>query len=104
MNDFGRVAMCGQVGQYSGEGGARGPNLLCTVLKRLTVRGFLAFDHFARHPEFIADATRWQREGKLRHHVTGTHGLANIHAAINSLMSGKNRGKQLCQIAEDPTL
>jgi NADPH-dependent curcumin reductase CurA len=78
--------------------------VLCTVLKRLTVRGFLAFDPFARHPEFITDATRWQREGKLRHHVTVTHGLANIHAAINSLMSGNNRGKQLCQIAEDPTL
>lgn len=102
MNDFGRIAMCGMVGQYSGEGEAPGPNLMRVILKRLTVRGFLANDFIDRHPEFIARATQWYREGKLKHHATVTGGLDNIHEAINSLVNGGNIGKQLCQVADEP--
>lgn len=101
MNDFGRVVLCGQVAQYSGEGEAPGPNLMALVLKRLTVRGFLAMDHIARHAEFVQQASRWYREGRLRHHATLTAGLDNIHEAINSLVAGRNIGKQLCQVSAE---
>lgn len=104
MNDFGRIAMCGQLAQYSGEGEAAGPNLMCTVLKRLTVRGFLASDHLDRYQEFQQRATDWYRSGQLRHHATVTRGLENIHEAVNSLTSGHNIGKQLCQVADEPVL
>ncbi|WP_075791005.1 NADP-dependent oxidoreductase [Massilia putida] len=103
MNDFGRVALCGQVAQYSGGGEAPGPNLMTLVLKRLTVRGFLAMDHMARHHEFIARASAWYREGRLKHHATITPGLENMHEAINSLVEGRNLGKQLCQVGPEPS-
>jgi NADPH-dependent curcumin reductase CurA len=102
MNDFGRIAMCGMVGQYSGEGEAPGPNLMFMVLKRITMRGFLAGDHMERHQEFIDNATRWYRQGRLKHHATVTKGLENIHEAINSLTAGRNVGKQLCQVGDEP--
>ncbi len=102
MNDFGRIAMCGQIGQYSGAGAEPGPNLMCVVLKRLTIKGFLVRDHMARHGEFIANASRWYREGRLKHHATVTRGLENFHEAINSLTEGRNVGKQLCQVADEP--
>lgn len=102
MNNFGRIAMCGQIGQYSGTGEAPGPNLMCVVLKRLTIRGFLVRDHMDRHGEFLAKASDWYREGRLRHHATITRGLENFHEAINSLTTGRNIGKQLCQVVEEP--
>ncbi|MES2258389.1 MAG: NADP-dependent oxidoreductase [Pseudomonadota bacterium] len=102
LNDFARVALCGQVAQYSGEGEAPGPNLMGLVLRRATVRGFLAMDHMARHAEFIGKASAWYAEGRLQHHATVTEGLDNIHEAINSLVAGRNIGKQLCQVADDP--
>lgn len=93
MNDFGRIVMCGQVGQYSGEGAQPGPNLMGVILKRLTVQGFLAMDYIDQHAAFLAEASRWVQEGKLKHEATVTQGLTNIHAAINSLVSGANVGK-----------
>ena len=102
MNDFGRVAMCGQVGQYSGEGATPGPNLMGVVLKRLRVQGFLAMDYAERQAEFLENAANWYRDGLLKHHATVTPGLDNIHEAINSLMAGKNLGKQLCQVSPEP--
>jgi NADPH-dependent curcumin reductase CurA len=99
LNNFARVALCGQVAQYSGEGETPGPNLMGLVLKRATVRGFLAMDHMERHPEFIQQASRWYAEGRLKHHATLTSGLERIHEAINSLVAGHNIGKQLCQVS-----
>jgi len=98
LNDFGRVALCGQIGQYSGEGASPGPNLMVAVLKRLSIRGFLAMDHLPQYDEFLQSASRWYQEGRLVHRCTVTHGLENIHEAINSLVSGQNIGKQVCKL------
>ncbi|WP_313024410.1 NADP-dependent oxidoreductase [Pseudomonas lopnurensis] len=102
MNDFGRIALCGQVGQYSGAGAQAGPNLMTAVLKRLQIQGFLAMDHLDRHATFHDSAAAWYRAGQLQHHATLTQGLENIHEAINSLMAGRNIGKQLCQVSAEP--
>ena len=102
MNDFGRVAMCGQIGQYSGGGEEPGPNLMGVVLKRLTVRGFLCRDHEDRYDEFLARALDWYFDGRLRHHATITQGIDRFYEAINSLIAGRNVGKQLCQVSELP--
>ena len=100
MNTHGRLVLCGMVGQYSGEGEAPGPNLMAAIIKRLTLTGFLANDHIALFPEFQAIALDLYQQGKLKHQATVTKGIENIHEAINSLTSGKNTGKQLCQIGE----
>ncbi len=102
MNDFGRIALCGQVGQYNGLGAQAGPNLMAAVLKRLSIQGFLAMDHIDLHASFLERAMAWYREGCLQHHTTLTQGLENIHEAINSLMVGRNIGKQLCQVSAEP--
>lgn len=100
MNTHGRIALCGMVGQYSGEGEAPGPNLMAAIIKRLSITGFLANDHIALFPEFQAFALDLYQQGKLKHHATVTKGIENIHEAINSLTGGKNIGKQLCQIGD----
>ena len=100
MNTHGRIALCGMVTQYSGEGEAPGPNLMDAIIKRLSLRGFLANDHMALLPTFQQEALDFYQRGQLNHYATVTKGIDNIHQAINSLTSGKNIGKQLCQIGE----
>lgn len=104
MNDFGRIVMCGQVSQYDGTGAPAGPNLMTVVLKRLIIRGFLAFDHYERFPEFTEAATRLYAQGKLRHKASVVGGFGNLHEAINSLMRGGNIGQQVHQVNSDSTV
>jgi NADPH-dependent curcumin reductase CurA len=103
MNDFGRVAMCGMIAQYSGQGPLPGPNLMGVVLKRLRIEGFLAHEHYDDLPAFEAQAAALLAEGRLRHHVTVVEGLENLHEAVNSLVQGRNFGVQIHQMAPDPT-
>ncbi|MET0986238.1 MAG: NADP-dependent oxidoreductase [Steroidobacteraceae bacterium] len=104
MRDFGRMAFCGQIAQYSGEGEPSGPNLMNVVLKRLTLKGFLCLpdsqDHYA---EFFTRACEWYRSGRLRQHTAITEGLENAHEAVNALISGRHLGKQVIRVARDPT-
>lgn len=99
MRDFGRIAMCGQVAQYSGQGEPDGPNLMTVVLKRLNLRGFLAADDFSEFPTFIERTSRWYAEGRLKHHSSIVTGLENAYEAVNNLTTGRSRGKQLIQVS-----
>lgn len=100
LNVFGRVVMCGQISQYAGVM-PPGPNLFACTLKRLTLRGFLAFDHYDLLDEFQDRVGRWYREGKLRHYASVAEGFENAYAAVNNLVSGGNRGKQVIHVSQD---
>ena len=101
LNVFGRVVMCGQISQYAGAM-PPGPNLFACTLKRLTIRGFLAFDHYDLLPEFQERVGRWYREGQLRHFASVAEGFENAYAAVNNLVSGGNRGKQVIHVSHEP--
>ena len=103
MNDYGRIAMCGQVGQYSGEGEVAGPNLMNVILRQLSLQGFLAIDHIAAFPDFLKSAQQQYDSGHLKPHCSITQGLENSYEAINALVSGQNIGKQLCQVSSETT-
>ena len=100
LNVFGRVVICGQISQYTGAA-PRGPNLFATTLKRLTVRGFLANDHYEVLPEFQKHVGLWFHEGRLKHFASIEIGLENAYRAINNLVSGGNRGKQMIQVTPE---
>jgi NADPH-dependent curcumin reductase CurA len=101
----GRVALCGAIANYNvptgpGEPGPRGPrNLGLAITKRLTLRGFIIFDHNDRYPDMIADVTGWLREGKLQHAETVVEGLENAPGAFLSLLRGKNTGKMIVRLS-----
>ncbi|WP_160108159.1 MDR family NADP-dependent oxidoreductase [Pseudomonas izuensis] len=99
LRDFGRVAMCGQVAQYSGSGEVPGANLMTVVTRQLEVRGFLAHTHYHRLPAFMAQVGQWYREGRLFQPCDVVQGMENLHEAINSLMEGRNIGQQVHQLA-----
>jgi len=97
----GRVALCGAIANYNVplEDMPAGPrNIGFAITKRLTLRGFIVFDHMDRMPAMIADITGWLREGKLQHAETVVDGLENAPDAFLSLLRGGNTGKMVVRL------
>jgi NADPH:quinone reductase len=99
-----RVAICGQIALYNDTEQAMGPrNLRHFLVKRATLRGLLVFDWRDRYDAGLVRLTRWVRDGRIKYREDIVDGLENAPAAFAGLMEGKNFGKQLVRIGEDPT-
>lgn len=99
-----RVAICGQIAQYNDTEQAMGPrNLRHFLVKRATMRGLLVFDWRDRYDEGLKRLTRWVQDGSVKYREDIVDGLENAPSAFAGLMEGKNFGKQLVRIGDDPT-
>ena len=105
LNFKARVPMCGAVSEYNGELQARpGPSwnrLVQTSEAILT--GFRQSQWADRHEEAFAMLAMWVRTGKLKYREDVVVGLENAAGAFIGLLQGKNFGKLLVQVGEDPT-
>lgn len=98
MRDFGRVVVCGVISQYNSAPGQLS-NMALAIVRRLTVRGFVVFDHEAARPDFEADVGRWLAEGRVRAQETFFEGIDNTVAAFQSLFTGEKLGKVIVRIS-----
>ena len=100
-----RVAICGQIAQYNDTEQAMGPrNLRHFLVQRATMRGLLVFDWRDRYDEGLKRLTRWvQDRASIKYREDIVEGLENAPSAFAGLMEGKNFGKQLVRIGDDPT-
>ena len=108
MNDFGRMPVCGTIAYYNmtalPEGPDHLPMLMRSILvKRLSVRGFINYDHIEMHDDFLAEMGPWIRDGRIRYLEDVVEGIENTVDAFQGLLTGKNKGKLLIQMADDPT-
>jgi NADPH-dependent curcumin reductase CurA len=103
MNDFGRVPLCGMISQYNATDLPAGPNWALLLIRRLLVQGFIVSDHFARLGEFIAEVGPAVKGGKIKYREDIAKGIDQAPQAFMGLLKGKNFGKQLVQVADDPT-
>jgi NADPH-dependent curcumin reductase CurA len=95
----GRVALCGSISGYNAAEPQPGPrNLGQAVGKRLTLRGFIVFDHMDRFPAFIAEMAPWLAQGKIVAAETVVEGLERTPEAFLSLFQGANTGKMLVKL------
>jgi NADPH-dependent curcumin reductase CurA len=105
MNTHGRIAVCGIISWYSGEGVKNAqplPAVWGAILRqRLRVEGFIIFDHYDRFPAFLTEVAPMVRDGKLTFRETIAHGLEKAPDAFLDLLSGHNFGKQLVRIGAD---
>ena len=103
MNEYGRVAVCGQISQYNETDingatapPATGPSWFPLLTKSLTVRGFLAGNFLARrYDDFRRDMGSWIRNGDVvcRDHIT--EGFESTPQAFIDMLTGKNFGKAI---------
>lgn len=108
MNNFSRLVLCGGISGYNATALPQGPDRTSQVLMSMTGRrmkasGFVIGDHRDRFDEFQTEVSAWLREGKIRHREDITQGLENAVHAFQGLLEGRNFGKQLVQISDDPT-
>ena len=99
-----RVAICGQIAQYNDTEQAMGPrNLRHFLIRRATLRGLLVSDWRDRYGEGLTRMAGWIRSGELKYREDIMEGIENAPAAFAGLMEGRNFGKQLVRIGEDPS-
>jgi NADPH-dependent curcumin reductase CurA len=98
MNAFGRVAICGMISGYNGESIALN-NPLVILRSRLSIQGFIVFEHRDRIPMAQAELISHVLSGRIRYHETVTLGLENAPEAFLGLLTGKNLGKQLVKLS-----
>jgi NADPH-dependent curcumin reductase len=108
LNDFARVPICGRISTANDTEPPPGPNqvprlLASTLVKRLTLRGFLVFDHADREQDFLRDVGTWVRDGAIRYREDIVEGIENAPKAFLGLFRGANFGKLLVRVSDDPT-
>jgi NADPH-dependent curcumin reductase CurA len=113
INVHGRIPLCGMISLYN-DGGAPSaepaeavssfPKVWRTLLvNRINVHGFIITDHYDQFPKFIDDVAPLIQKGKILYKESITIGLEKTPQAFIELLRGKNFGKQLVSISEDPT-
>ena len=109
FNDYARIPVCGLISYYNLtslklDGPDRLPLLFRQMLtKRLMYKGFIVFNHYDQRQESIEQLSNWIKEGKLKFKEDFVDGLENAIDAFIGLLNGKNFGKLIVQLNEDPT-
>ncbi|SFO50207.1 hypothetical protein SAMN05216207_107116 [Pseudonocardia ammonioxydans] len=108
LNRFGRVPVCGVVAGANSTTPPDGPVLhavLRHVLSRsLLIRGFLQAEFVPTHHDaFLEDMTGWIRDGSVTYREDIVEGLEAAPEAFRGLLTGRNLGKLLVRVGEDPT-
>lgn len=100
MNLFGRVAACGVIAEYTDEGKRAAPSMLDVIYKRITIRGFLAYDLLNIHAEFMSSTSDLLQQGKIHVLEDISYGLESVPSAFAGLFRGDNVGKKIVKVAD----
>ncbi|NWG46010.1 MAG: NADP-dependent oxidoreductase [Alphaproteobacteria bacterium] len=108
MNLHGRIIICGFISAYNDTDLPPGPDRSGMILggalvNRLTIHGLLVSDWMHLWADFQRDVSGWIRSGELRYREDIVKGLENAVPAFQGLLQGKNFGKLLVQLSDDPT-
>ena len=97
MNAFGRIAVCGMIAGYDGvPAPLANPGLI--LRSRLTMQGFIVFEHPDTWPPALAELSELVATKRLHYRESIAHGLERAPDAFLGLLKGRNFGKQLVQL------
>jgi hypothetical protein len=103
LNQNARIPLCGLISEYNATEIGPGPNLRPFLFNRVLLKGFIVSDHLDRMGDFLKECGGWLREGRLKHREDIVAGLEKAPEAFIGLLQGKNFGKLLVRVGEDPT-
>jgi NADPH-dependent curcumin reductase CurA len=99
MNNHGRIVICGMISIYNATRPPRSPrNLISAISKRLTLQGFIVYDHNDRLPQFLEEMGHWRKQGQIQWKETIVHGLENAPKAFLALFTSDSFGKMLVKL------
>ena len=99
MNDDGRVAVCGLLGQYHSGPPYAFRNFARVLDRGLRVTGFRIDANTSLHERARADLRSWLQAGVFRQWETVSQGLEGAPAAFIAMLAGRGQGKTLVQLA-----
>jgi|AGTN01.1.fsa_nt_gi Putative NADP-dependent oxidoreductases len=103
MNLFGRFVLCGLISGYNDHNDEKSRlSLVNSLMKRITIQGFIVLDFAAKNEEAVSQIAKWIAEGKIKYRETIVDGLENAPEALNQLFDGGNIGKLLVRIEKVP--
>jgi NADPH-dependent curcumin reductase len=73
------------------------------VRKRIKIQGFIVSDRWQRFAEYRAIAAPLLQSGELKYREDIVDGLDRAPEAFIGLLQGRNFGKLVVRLAEDPT-
>jgi NADPH-dependent curcumin reductase len=103
LNDFARVPLCGLISQYNEMQANPGPDWRLLLVKRVAVQGFIVSDHFAQMDGFWKEVPPAVKAGRIKYREDVVRGIENAPEAFIGLLKGRNFGKLLVQVSDDPT-
>ncbi len=98
MNNFSRIALCGQIAGYNDPGALALHNARSFLVNRIALRGFICSDHLDLWRPALKELGDLVHEGKLKYRESIAAGLDNAPKAFIGLLAGKNFGKQLVKL------
>jgi len=109
FNFFARMPVCGLIAHYNATSLPEGPNKIPLLMRavltnRLHIQGFIVWDYAAQQDEFQTAMSGWIREGRVKYREDIIDGLENAPEAFIGLLEGRNFGKLVIRISDDPTL
>ncbi len=108
MKPYGRVIVCGLVSGYNDDAPPPGPDqaphlLRMIALKRVVMKGLMVADFWDLRPKFLDDVGGMIRDGRMKSAEYVVDGIENAGRAMIDMLSGRNLGKTVVRIADDPT-
>lgn len=99
-----RIPVCGVISYYGGVTGGDEFTplqrfLRMTLVKRLTIKGFIVGEYAPRRAEFERDMSQWVREGRIMWREHLVEGLDKAPQTLIGLLSGSNVGKAVVKVA-----
>jgi hypothetical protein len=99
LRPFARIAVCGTAAITDWADWPQGPRVERHLLvKRATMRGFLATDYAPRFAEALAALRGWVADGRLRYREQILDGLERAPGSIAMLYRGENDGKLVIRL------
>ena len=98
MNNYGKIIICGRISQMNSTEPHGLKNMAHVLVKRLTIKGFLIFDHSNDYEDFEKDMQNWIINNKMKWKETILNGLESTPKAFIDLLNGKNIGKMLVKL------
>ncbi len=98
MNNFSRIALCGQIAGYNDPGALALHNARSFLVNRIALRGFICSDHLDLWRPALKELGDLVHEGRLKYRESIAMGLDNAPKAFIGLLAGKNFGKQLVKL------
>lgn len=96
-----RFPVCGMISAYNSDGddGIRG--LQAVLTKRITMTGFIIYDHVHQLPAYLARVAPWVRSGAIWFDEDIVQGITRAPAALVGMFQGEATGKRLVQVAPE---